>query len=56
MSEAVRADPLVTIAEFDVFLDAQQDDALWELIAGRIVAMTNPTEAHAGGQERFKRR
>jgi len=46
MSEAVQADPTVTIAEFDAFLDAQQDDALWELVAGRIVAMTNPTEAH----------
>ena len=46
MSEAVQADPAVTIAEFDAFLDAQQDDALWELVAGRIVAMTNPTEAH----------
>ena len=46
MSEAIQADPAVTIAEFDAFLDAQQDDALWELIAARIVAMTNPTEAH----------
>jgi len=39
-------DPLVTIAEFDAFLDAQQDDSLWELVAGRIMAMTNPTEDH----------
>ncbi len=46
MSEAVQTDPPVTIAEFDAFLDAQKDDALWELVTGRIVAMTNPTEAH----------
>ncbi len=46
MSEAVQAEPAVTIAEFDAFLEAQQDDALWELVAGRVVAMTNPTETH----------
>lgn len=46
MSEAVQAEPAVTIAEFDAFLEAQQDDSLWELVAGRIVAMTNPTETH----------
>jgi hypothetical protein len=46
VSEAIDVDPPVTIAEFDAFLEAQQDDALWELVAGRIVAMTNPTEDH----------
>jgi len=46
MSEAARIDPPVTIAEFDAFLEAQKDDSLWELVAGAIVAMTNPTEAH----------
>jgi Uma2 family endonuclease len=46
MSEAITADPPVTIAEFDAFLDSQQDDSLWELVAGRIVAMANPTEDH----------
>ena len=46
MSEAVVAEPSVTIAEFDAFLDSQQDDSSWELVAGRIVAMTNPTEVH----------
>lgn len=46
MSHAVLTDPPVTIAEFGAFLDAQQDDALWELVAGHIVAMTNPTEEH----------
>jgi Uma2 family endonuclease len=46
MSEAILTEPLVTIAGFDAFLDSQQDDSLWELVAGRIVAMTNPTEVH----------
>ncbi len=46
MSEAILTEPPVTIAEFDAFLDAQQDDMPWELVAGRIVAMTNPTEDH----------
>jgi Uma2 family endonuclease len=46
VSEAIDADPPVTIAEFDAFLEAQQDDTLWELVRGRIVAMTNPTEEH----------
>jgi Uma2 family endonuclease len=46
VSEATTADPPVTIAEFDAFLEAQQDDALWELVGGRIVAMTNSTEEH----------
>ena len=46
MSGAIDADPPVTIAEFDAFLDSQQDNSLWELVAGRIVAMANPTEDH----------
>ena len=46
MSEAIQADPVVTVARFDAFLDSQVDDSLWELVAGRIVAMTNPTEVH----------
>lgn len=46
MSEAILTEPPVTIAEFDAFLDAQQDDMPWELVAGRIVAMSNPTEEH----------
>jgi Uma2 family endonuclease len=46
MSEAILTEPSVTIAEFDAFLDSQQDDSLWELVAGRIVAKTNPTEVH----------
>ena len=46
MSEAILTEPSVTIAEFDAFLDAQQDDMPWELVAGRIVAMSNPTEDH----------
>ncbi len=46
MSEAILTERPVTVAEFDAFLDAQQDDYPWELVAGRIVAMTNPTEVH----------
>jgi len=46
MSQATLTDPPVTIAEFDAFLEAQRDDALWELVDGRIMAMTNPTEDH----------
>ncbi len=46
MSQARQSGPLVTIAEFDAFLEAQRDDALWELVAGQIVAMTSPTEEH----------
>jgi Uma2 family endonuclease len=46
VSEATLTEPPVTVTEFDAFLDAQQDDSLWELVAGHIVAMTNPTEDH----------
>jgi Uma2 family endonuclease len=46
MSEAMLSQPLVTTAEFDAFLTSQGDDSLWELVAGRIVAMTNPSEVH----------
>ena len=46
MSATVRDDQAVTIAEFDSFLDNQRDAALWELVAGHILAMTNPTDIH----------
>jgi len=46
MSEAVLIDPLITIAAFDAFVDTQDDDLPWELVAGHIMAMTNPTEVH----------
>ena len=46
MSHAFVDDPPTTIAEFDVFIAAQRDHELWELVGGRIVAMTNPTELH----------
>ena len=39
-------DPPVTIAAFDAFLAGQADHRPWELIDGRIVGMTNPTERH----------
>jgi Uma2 family endonuclease len=47
MSEAVVLPPPLTIAAFDAFLDAQTGDAKWELIDGRILAMTNPSLDHA---------
>jgi Uma2 family endonuclease len=47
MSEAVLFDdPPLTIAAFDDFLDSQADGRPWELVAGRIVGMTNPSQAH----------
>lgn len=47
MSHAVKVDwPAVTITEFDAFLEAQDDQFVWELIAGEIVGMTNPTLNH----------
>ena len=46
MSHALLDDPPVTILDFDAFLAVQGDETLWELVAGQIVAMTNPTELH----------
>jgi len=46
MSQAAHEDSPVTISAFDAFLDGQAEDGLWELVAGRIVAMTDPTERH----------
>ena len=46
MSEAILSESLMTIGEFDAYLESQQDGSLWELVAGRIVAMTNPSEVH----------
>ena len=45
MSEAILTEPPVTIAVFEAFLDCAGRFAV-ELVAGRIVAMTNPTEVH----------
>jgi Uma2 family endonuclease len=47
MSEAVVLPPPLTIAAFDAFLNVQRDDTRWELIDGCILAMTNPSLAHA---------
>jgi Uma2 family endonuclease len=47
MLHAVDQPPPVSIAEFDRFLDTQRGEARYELIGGEIVAMTNPTIAHA---------
>lgn len=36
----------VTIADFDVFVENQADDAVYELVDGVIVMMTNPNQNH----------
>lgn len=46
MPSARRQVPPVTIAGFDAFIEAQRDTALFELVDGVIVMMTDPTEAH----------
>jgi Uma2 family endonuclease len=43
---ALRSTEPVTIGAFDAFVDAQADTALFELVEGVIVMMTNPTEVH----------
>jgi Uma2 family endonuclease len=47
MSHAIDHPPPVTVAEFDHFLVNQRGETRYELIAGEIVAMTNPAIAHA---------
>jgi Uma2 family endonuclease len=47
MSEATALDDHpVTIAAFEAFLEWQRDARPWELVAGRIVGMTNLSERH----------
>jgi Uma2 family endonuclease len=47
MSEAALLDePPVTIGDFNAFLGGQADPRPWELVAGRIVGMTNPNTVH----------
>ena len=46
MTTAVRRPEPVTIEAFDTFVEAQADTALFELVEGVIVMMTNPTEVH----------
>ncbi len=36
----------MTVVEFDVFLDGQDDPRLFELVDGAVVMMSNPTETH----------
>ena len=36
----------VTIVDFDVFVENQADDAVYELVDGQIVMMTNPDQRH----------
>jgi Uma2 family endonuclease len=44
MPTALRRREPVTIEAFDAFVEAQVDTALFELVEGAIVMMTNPTE------------
>ncbi|MGH6692506.1 MAG: Uma2 family endonuclease [Gammaproteobacteria bacterium] len=46
MQTAVRRPEPVTIEAFDRFVEAQADAALFELVEGVIVMMTNPTQVH----------
>ena len=46
MTTALRRAEPVTIEAFDTFVGAQADTALFELVEGVIVMMTNPTEVH----------
>jgi Uma2 family endonuclease len=46
MTTALRRPEPVTIEAFDKFVEAQGDTALFELVEGVIVMMTNPTEVH----------
>jgi len=46
MTTALRRPEPVTGEAFDRFVDAQADTALFELVEGVIVMMTNPTETH----------
>ena len=47
MPHAIEPPPPVTVAEFDGFLNSHYGETRYELIGGEIVAMTNPTIAHA---------
>jgi len=44
MSTLGRMNDPVTIAAFDVFVENQADDAVYELVDGQIVMMTNPNQ------------
>jgi Uma2 family endonuclease len=46
MPTALRRTEPVTIEAFDIFVEAQADTTLFELVEGVIVMMTNPTEVH----------
>ena len=46
MTTALRRAESVTVEGFDAFVGAQADTALFELVEGVIVMMTNPTEVH----------
>lgn len=46
MSTLARKLEPVTIADFDIFVETQADNAVYELVDGKIVMMTNPNQRH----------
>ena len=46
MPTALRTSDPVSIEDFDAFVAAQADTAMFELVDGDIVMMSNPTETH----------
>ncbi|MBH0619558.1 Uma2 family endonuclease, partial [Salmonella enterica] len=45
-SETAMRDGASTVADYETFVEGRRDDELFELIRGRIVMMTNPSEDH----------
>ena len=47
MSQAtLLEDSPMTVADFDLYTEGRPEAETWELVAGRIVAMTNPSRPH----------
>lgn len=46
MADALHHARLMTVAEYDEFVEVQKDDREWELVDGILVMMSNPTEDH----------
>ena len=46
MSDTATRDDPSTVADYEAFTEGLTGDDRWELIRGRIVMMTNPTESH----------
>lgn len=46
MSDTATRDDASTIADYEAFVEALRGDERWELVRGRLVMMTNPSESH----------